>query len=69
MQFTAISKASWALYLDGKFVEAWSGTPWEGQVMVSIPPGEHELILVTWDRNMSDFKKVLPFSLAVKMQL
>ena len=35
--------------------------------MVSIPPGEHEFLLVTWDKDMADFKKVPPFSLEVKM--
>ncbi|MDX9745506.1 MAG: O-antigen ligase family protein [Syntrophales bacterium] len=66
LQFSAIVDAPWALYLNDRFVEAWSGTPWEGQVALSIPPGEHEFILVTWDRDMADFKKVLPFSLEVK---
>ncbi|MBN1548699.1 MAG: hypothetical protein JW902_18765, partial [Syntrophaceae bacterium] len=65
LRFSAIRNGSWALYLDGRFVEVWSGTTWQGRVALSILPGEHEFTLVSWNRDMADFAKVLPFTLEI----
>ena len=65
LRFSAKESASWALYLDGRFVEVWGGTAWEGTTRVTIPPGEHEFRLVTWSADMAGYGKTLPFRLEV----
>lgn len=67
LRFAASERAPWALYLDGRFVEAWTGTAWEGRAAVRIPPGEHELRLVTWNKDMAGYGKFLPFRLEVDL--
>jgi O-antigen ligase/tetratricopeptide (TPR) repeat protein len=65
LRFSAKERASWALYLDGRFVAVWVGTAWDGSVRVVIPPGEHEFLLVSWSADMAGYGKTLPFRLEV----
>jgi O-antigen ligase len=68
IRFSGPRGTVWSLNLDGRFTDIWKGPEREGTFAATIPPGEHEFSLTTWDPSFPVDGRGLPFRLEISWE-
>ena len=68
INFSGDTRGAWKLMLDGRFVAAWTGSPYAAERKMMIPEGEHEFRLIGFTDSIKKPPEKIPFKLNIKFE-